>query len=404
MKPLQIYTLVALVALAIAPSRALARNYALKYLGSDSATSGRNMIYSDKVKHQHYSLKIGPSSKIDSLEPLQIRAATVLRNVQTKKSIINDIATFDFTPTNHKAVVVSIYTGAAAQVVDNWKDVLGDNSSGYQPNGVNRTTVNLRLWRVKHMITWALDEALISATEKAELTQVQGIKRGRTAAPERELITPIDDDTLRATVAAMMPNTADMVMLQRHTGMRPCELCALRWSLIDRTQTPWVYRVPATANKNQWRGELGMPRVVCLGPKAREILLRHKGSGDIPFSPMQAMAEHIATMRANRKTPLYGKAKNKPAPHVARKLRECWTSDSYGRTIRAACMRAGVTPWGANRLRHTFGTEVRRKFGLDATKAVLGHTDTRCITDVYTFDAIIDETIRRAAPAVEALG
>ena len=122
--------------LALAPSQALARNYELKFRGSDSATAGRGGIYSEKTKHQHYTLKLGPSSKIDSTEPLQIRAATVLRNVQTKKSVINDIATYDFTPTNHKAVVFSIYTGAAGQTVDNWKNVLGDDSSGYQPNGV----------------------------------------------------------------------------------------------------------------------------------------------------------------------------------------------------------------------------------------------------------------------------
>ena len=55
----------------------------------------------------------------------------------------------------------------------------------------------------------------------------------------------------------MMPNTADMVRVHRFTGMRPCELCGLRWSLIDTSRTPWVYRVPPEINKNEWRGELG---------------------------------------------------------------------------------------------------------------------------------------------------
>ena len=52
-------------------------------------------------------------------------------------------------------------------------------------SGVSRNTVNRRLWRVKYMLGWALDEALITATVKAELTQVKGVKRGRSAAPER---------------------------------------------------------------------------------------------------------------------------------------------------------------------------------------------------------------------------
>ena len=268
-------------------------------------------------------------------------------------------------------------------------------------SGISRTTVNTRLWRVKYMLAWALDEALIPAMVKAELTQVRSIKRGRSAAKEHAPVRPVDDATIAATIEHMMPNTADMVRVHRLTGMRPCELCALKWSLIDTSQTPWIYRVPAEVNKNEWRGELGQPRVVCIGPKAREILERHK-NGDVPFSPVQAFGEYLDARRAARVTPFYGKAKN--APHIPRVLGECWTPCAYTRTIRAACIRAGITPWGANRLRHAFGTEIRRAFGLDAAKAVLGHTGGGCVTDIYTYDAMAEEMIRKASPAVEALG
>lgn len=269
-------------------------------------------------------------------------------------------------------------------------------------SGVARTTVNRRLWCVKYMMEWALDEAIIPAAVKAELTQVRGVKRGRTSAPERRPVRPVDDATVSATVERMMPNTADMVRLHRVTGMRPCELCALRWSLIDTTRTPWVYRVPPEANKNSWRGEFGIPRVVCLGPKARAILERHRDGGDVPFSPQSAMAEYLAERHAARATPVYGRRRQDP--HTPRVLGERWTTDAYSKTIRAACERANIAPWGANRLRHTFGTEVRRAFGLDVARAVLGHTRGGCVTDVYTFDALEEEMIRAATPAVEALG
>lgn len=271
-------------------------------------------------------------------------------------------------------------------------------------SGVSRTTVNTRLWRVKYMLSWALDEALITATVKAELTQVKGVKRGRTTAPERRPVRPVDDATIETTLAHMMPNTADMVRVHRYTGMRPCELCALRWSLIDTSRTPWVYRVPPEANKNNWRGELGQPRVVCIGPRAREILERHRGGGDVPFSPMLAMREYLDRQREERKTPFYGRKRGMEDAHVPRVLGERWTTDAYTKTIHAACGKANIAPWGSNRLRHTFGTEVRRQFGLEVAKAVLGHTDGGCITDVYTFDAIEDETVRKASQAVEALG
>ena len=135
-------------------------------------------------------------------------------------------------------------------------------------------------------------------------------------------------------------------------------------------------------------------------PRSGDIV-RHKGD-DVPFSPFLAMSEYLKARRAARVTPIYGKQRN--APHVPRVLGGCWTTDAYTKTIRAACMKAGITPWGANRLRHAFGTEVRRAFGLDAARAVLGHNGGQCVTDVYTFDALEDEMIRRAAPAVEALG
>lgn len=267
-------------------------------------------------------------------------------------------------------------------------------------SGLARTTVNTRLGRIKAMLAWALDEALIPATVKAELTQIKGVKRGRTSAPERRPVLAVDDETVERTLAAMMPNTADMVRVHRLTGMRPCELCGMRWSDIDTTSEPWIYRVPKSANKNDWRGEFGQPRVVCIGPKAREILSRHR-EGDYPFSPARAFAEYLDVRRAARVTPFYGKAS--PDYHVPRELHEAWDTTAYTKTIYAACDRAKVPRWSANRLRHSFGTEVRRKFGLEAAKAVLGHTE-GCVTDIYTFEALADDMIRKATPAVEALG
>jgi len=51
-----------------------------------------------------------------------------------------------------------------------------------------------------------------------------------------------------------------------------------------------------------------------------------------------------------------------------------------------------------------FATEVRRRFGLEATRAVLGHSMGARITDRYSFEAAEDEIIRAASAAVEALG
>jgi integrase len=54
--------------------------------------------------------------------------------------------------------------------------------------------------------------------------------------------------------------------------------------------------------------------------------------------------------------------------------------------------------WHPNRLRHTTATELRREFGLDAARAVLGHRSPQ-ITEVY---AEID--VAKAAAVMEKLG
>lgn len=262
--------------------------------------------------------------------------------------------------------------------------------------GLARVTVNRYIGIIgNRLLPWALDEGLIRAAVKAELSQVKPLKAHRSEARETDPVRPIDDATLAATVAHMMPNTADMVRVHRLTGMRPEEICSMRWADIDTSVTPWVYR-PAR-HKNAWRGQ---PRVILIGPRAREILKRHK-STEYPFSPVAAVYELMLRKREQASSP---SRVCRADPHATRKPRDHWDTCSYTRTIKAACSRAGITPWAANRLRHAFATEVRRAFGLEAARAVLGHSSGARVTDRYSMEAAEDETIRTAAPAVEKLG
>lgn len=267
-------------------------------------------------------------------------------------------------------------------------------------SGDARVTVNRRLGIVKRMLCWALDEAKISAAVKTELSQVQNLKRGRSSAPERSPVRELPDDVFERTVAKMMPNTADLCRVHRLTGMRPNEVCGLCWSKIDTSRTPWVYRPGADSHKNAWRGEYGLPRVILIGPRAREVLGRHR-SAEYPFSPAQATLEYLAVKAA---TAVRHHEVSRADPHAVRKPGMRWHPNEYRRTVASACEKAGVDAWGPNRLRHTFATDVRRAFGLDACRAVLGHSSGARITDRYSFAAIEDETIRAASAAVEALG
>ena len=269
-------------------------------------------------------------------------------------------------------------------------------------SGLARVTVNRYVGIITNrMMPWALDEGLIRAQVKAELSQVMPLKRGRSEAREMPPVRPVDDEAIQATQKHMMPNTADMVAVHRLTGMRPDELCAMRWADIDTTATPWIYR--PRHHKNEWRGQC---RVILIGPKARAILDRHR-STEYPFSPVAATYERIMELRKSRTSPFYpcrDEKYSRADPHATRKPRDRWTTGGYTKTIKAACRRASIDPWSANRLRHVFATEVRRRFGLEACRAVLGHSMGARITDRYSFEAAEDEIIRTASAAVEALG
>ena len=95
---------------------------------------------------------------------------------------------------------------------------------------------------------------------------------------------PVDDAIVEATLEYFSsPVVADMLQVQRLTGARPGELCAMRPCEIDRTDDVWVY-TPAK-HKTQHHGH---KRQIAVGPKAQEILLHYlaRAPRDFLFSPL----------------------------------------------------------------------------------------------------------------------
>jgi integrase len=139
---------------------------------------------------------------------------------------------------------------------------------------------------------------------------------------------------------------------------------------IEQRRGVWVYRPAShkTAHKNN-------VRVIVLGPRAQAIL--------------------AAWMK---KTPSDGYLLQSSEGGV-------WTSSLYSQAIRKAAKAAGVPLWSPNQLRHACGTRVRRKFGLEAASAVLGHSVGRSrITDTYTHAAVERELILAASRAMKSIG
>jgi integrase len=224
---------------------------------------------------------------------------------------------------------------------------------------------------------------------------VPGLRRGRADVRESEPVKPVPD----AFVDAIRPHVSRqvwaMVELQRLSGMRPGEVVSMRTTDLDTSGKVWAYTPESHKTEHH-----GRRRLIHLGPRAQAVLrpwLRAVLSAGL-FSPAEAMWERKAKMRTSRKTPVQpsqrGRSKAKPAKTPG----DAYTVESYRRAIAYGCQRAGVPKWHPNQLRHSAATQLRKEFGLDVARAVLGHSSP-AVTEIY---AELDLT--KAAEAMERVG
>ena len=281
--------------------------------------------------------------------------------------------------------------------------------------GWSRGYVNKSIGRIRRCFKWAVENELVRPDMYHGLMAVSGLRKGRSEARESDPVQPVDDATVEATLPHLTPIVADMVRLQRITGCRPQDVCNLRPCDVDMMGDVWLYRPDTHKTEHH-----GRERVIPIGPKGQDILrpylLREKETHC--FRPIDSEKKRLAERHANRRTPLsYG---NRPGTSKKRKPKrtagEQYTTASYRRAIHRACDLAFPAPeplcrhneesvrewkerlsdaqraelnqwqsehrWSPNRLRHSAGTEIRKKFGLEAAQVVLGHASAD-VTQVY---------------------
>lgn len=234
-----------------------------------------------------------------------------------------------------------------------------------------------------------------------------GLRRGRTDARETKPVPPVPDAIVDATMRHLPEVVADMVRLQRYTGMRPAEVCIMRPMDLDRSDSVWIYR--PESHKTQHHGK---ERTIFVGPQAQGVLLRYlaRDAEAYCFRPCDSEAKRLAARHAARKVPL--SCGNKPGTNRQRKPKRTagdhYDVNAYRRAIYRAADKAFSHPdlgtlkeselsaaqraelrqwqeehhWASNQLRHTAATEIRKAFGLEAAQIALGHSQAN-ITEVY---------------------
>lgn len=288
-------------------------------------------------------------------------------------------------------------------------------------DGLVRTQINARVRRVRRMFAWGVEEELVPPAILQALKAIQGLKKGRTEAREGKRVQPVSDAVVDAVRPFVSRQVWAMIQLQRLAGMRPSEVCLMRTIDINTTGAIWEYTPERHKTEHHDRD-----RIVPLGPSAQEILkpwLKTELEAYL-FQPRESMAELSARRRANRKTKVQPSQQSRRKARPLRLPGERYTTISYGHAIADACARAFPHPildslpardltdrqrdelkewrkahrWHPNQLRHTAATRIRREFGLETAKAVLGHSSV-VPTQIYA-----EQDLDAARRAMERLG
>lgn len=272
--------------------------------------------------------------------------------------------------------------------------------------GWSRTHVNQQTGRVKRILKWAVQHELIPPSVYHGLQAVDGLRRGRSDAREGRRIMPVPDEFVDAIDSFVSRPVWAIIDLQRLTGMRPGEVAIMRARDLDMAGKLWLYR--PESHKTQHHG---YERVIELGRKAQAVIRQflRRDLDAYLFSPADAEAERRDTLHKKRRTPL--SCGNRPGTNRRRRPQKTpgdhYDVAAYRRAIYYACERAFPPPkplarrkgetiaerrvrlttkqaeqlkawcrehrWHPHQLRHSFATRVRKEFGLEAARVLLGH-------------------------------
>ena len=198
--------------------------------------------------------------------------------------------------------------------------------------GICRDQINKRVKRIQHVFKWAESEELVPASVYHGLQTVAGLQAGRSLAVESPPVEPAADADVDATTPFLNRHVRGLVLFQRFTGCRPGEACAVRRCDLDTSGAVWLYKPPHHKTRHRGRAEPeGRPEAPARGTVQRGRLRLRDSQG------------HRA-----------GERSRQPQPR-----------------LRAGAGTGAAV--GANRIRHTFATMVRKGHGLEAAQVLLGH-------------------------------
>lgn len=244
-------------------------------------------------------------------------------------------------------------------------------------DGHCRRSINKHTGRIRRLFRWAVKNEYCPPEIVTSLECVDPLEAGRCEAVETEPIRPVPQDQIDAIKPYVSRPVWAMVQLQVLTGMRPSEVMAMRACDLNMSGRVWEYVPQSHKTEHHGRG-----RLVFIGPQAQRII-REFLKPDLAaylFSPRDVRdvkpgGERQPGERYNRdayRNAIQRAFSRARMPNEYRPERKLSKAERERRKqLRREWLRANA--WHPHQLRHNAATELRRQFGIEAARTVLGH-------------------------------
>jgi integrase len=266
-----------------------------------------------------------------------------------------------------------------------------------------RLTINEHVAKIKRMFAWAVENELVPSSVFHGLQAVKGLQAGRTEAKDHPPVRPVPQALIDAALRFCRPHVQSMIHLQLVSGMRPGEVCIMRPLDLDMAGRIWIYRPGSDQGEHgaHKTAYLGKRREVYLGPQAQEVIrpMLPLALTAYIFCPSESERLRHTEQRRNRRSPMTpSQTKRRPKRNPKRSPGAHYTTHSYRRAIERACRLADkqahrrqpeipagqtiIPKWHPNQLRHNAATRIRKEFGVELARIILGHA-TAFTTEIY---------------------
>jgi integrase len=271
--------------------------------------------------------------------------------------------------------------------------------------GLARKTINDGIHRIRRAFKWAAKQQIVPISTHQSLLTVEALKAGRSEARESTVVRPVPQALIDGVRDLVAPQVWAMIQIQLLTGARPGEVCLMRACDLETGGKVWTFR-PIT-HKTEHHG---FERQIYIGPRCQEIIkpFLQLDTSAFLFSPADAEQARRERQRADRKTPLYPshlrRLEKKRKRRSGRAPGSRYTVDTYRRAIQRACDLAFPPPaellvddskaadlqrwrmkhrWFPHQLRHNAGTNLRKQFGIEVSRIILGHQSV-AVNEIYS--------------------